>query len=53
MILPCRKYVSMHRQMFSQKILTYATVPLKQLYLIHTVVQCTPQVFGVIKKNRV
>ena len=28
-------------------------VPLKQLYLIHTVVQCIPQVFGVIFKNRV
>ena len=32
---------------------TYATIPLKQLNLIHTVVQCTPQVFGVILKNRV
>ena len=32
---------------------TYATIPLKQLYLIHTVVQCTRQVFGVILKNRV
>ena len=32
---------------------TYATIPLKQLYLIRTVVQCTPQVFGVILKNRV
>ena len=33
--------------------LTYETVPLKQLYLIHTVVQCIPQVFGVTLKNRV
>ena len=31
--------------------LTYATIPLKQLYLIHTVVQCTPQVWCNLKKT--
>ena len=31
-----------------EKNFTYVTVPLKQLYLIHTVVQCITEVFGVI-----
>ena len=37
-ILPGRKDVSMLRQMLQPENFTYATIPLKQLYLIHTVV---------------
>ena len=40
----CQNHISL-------PLLSYATVPLKQLYLIHTVVQCIPQVFGVTLKN--
>ena len=54
MILPGRKDVFMRRQMFLPENLTYATIPLKQLYLIHTVVQCILQVLSLkvkFKKN--